>query len=240
MLIDLQRFEYQKSSQNQEDGVIEEIFFHIGVFSSYYVEFGAHDGYWASNTQHLRENGSWKGLLLDKLFHNPEINLQQEFLTAENINAIFEKYHVPKNLDFLSIDVDGNDFYLWNALSAHYRPRLIVIEYNGTHPPHEDKVITYQEDYQWDQTNYFGASLCALFHLARKKGYSLVYTESSGLNAFFVRDDLLKSEKFFFKNTNEIEKIYKTPRYGNGPNGGHPQDPFCRPYLSSTDILANS
>lgn len=233
--IDLSQFEACIYSQNGEDGVIKKIFEHIGTSSKYYVEFGGYDGYTGSNTRYLRENLQWKGLLMDGGYENSEINLQREFITAENINHLFEKYHVPYDVDFISIDIDYNDFYIWKALDNKYRPRVVVVEYNATHLADEDKVVEYRPTYLNDWTNYFGASILAYYNLGRSKGYSLVYADKQGVNLFFVRDDLLKKIKF--KNTNEVAKLYQAPKYGSGPNGGHPQDPENRKYLASKEIL---
>jgi hypothetical protein len=235
-VIDLASFEKHVCSQNGEDGIIEAIFSKIGTSSKYCVEFGAHDGFIASNTLRLRTSG-WKALLLDDRHENISINLHKAFICKENINALFEQYKVPHDLDFLSIDIDFNDFHVWQALSDSYRPRLIVIEYNATFLPNEDKVVPYAATGYGDGTNYFGASIRAMYNLGRKKGYCLVYAENTGANLFFVREDLLKNQSFCFKNVNNVDKLYKKPTYGNGPNGGHRQDPLKRAYTTSKQLL---
>lgn len=127
-----------------------------------------------------------------------------------NICDLFKKYNVPHKFDLISIDIDRNDFYVWKALCAQYSPRVIVIEFNSFFNAQEDKVIKYSADEAWDGTHYFGASILALFNLARSMGYSLVYEESEEVNLFFVRDDILKSKKINFKNVNDVAKIYRT------------------------------
>ncbi len=234
--IDLRRFERSLYSQNGEDGVITKIFQHIRPNTKFCVEFGAFDGVTGSNTYLLRLQG-WNTLLLDRAFDIPKYNLHKEFITAENINALFEKYQVPYDLDLLSIDIDYNDFYIWQALDEKYRPSVVVIEYNATHPSSEDKVVKYRPYFSGDATNYFGASILALYHLGRSKGYSLVYADSAGVNLFFVRDDLLEGCPDSFKNINDVEKLYHLPTYGKGPNGGHRQDPKNRVYLRSIDLI---
>lgn len=185
----------------------------------------------------LRENKGWQGLLMDGSYENLSINLRKEFITAENINELFNKYQVPYDLDLLSIDIDLNDFYIWKSLDSKYKPRLVVIEYNATHLPHEDKIVKYDPYDMWDGTNYFGASILAFYNLAKKKGYSLVYADQNGVNLFFIRNDLVKDSPYTFKNINNVEAIYMRPRYGSGPRGGHPQDPWERKYVKSIDIL---
>jgi hypothetical protein len=190
--IDLSIYEKKMYSQNGEDGITEAIFKAIGTDSEYFVEFGVQDGV-ECNSRIVREMFRWKGLMMDSGFYNPSINLQKEFITAENINDLFAKYKVPYNLDLLSIDIDYNDFYVWKALDSKYKPRLVIIEYNAVHSPCVDKVVVYDSKDGWDGGScYYGASIDALFKLGRKKGYSLVYAENRGVNLFFVRDVLLE------------------------------------------------
>jgi hypothetical protein len=234
--IDLGNYEKKTYSQNGEDGIIEKIFEIIGTVSKYYVEFGAENGV-ECNTRNLRQKHHWQGLLMDGGYQNLSINLQKAFINAENINQLFHRYGVPFDFDLLSIDIDYNDFHVWNALSDRYRPRVVVIEYNATHLPFEDKVVEYGPNTRWDGTNYFGASIRSYYLLGRKKAYSLVYAENHGVNLFFIRDDVLKECSATFKNVNCVSQLYKYPRYGSGPNGGHPVDPLNRSYSRAVDLL---
>lgn len=149
---------------------------------------------------------------------NPSI--KKETVTTENINFLFKKYKVPKEFDLLSIDIDFNDYWVWKAIDG-YSPRVVVIEYNASIPPTESKTIIYNPNARWDGTNYFGASLLALVKLGKRKGYALIGCEKKGVNAFFVRNDLIKNN-FVIKN---VEELYKPPGYGKKVNGkytGHP------------------
>lgn len=230
--INLEPFEQKIFSQNGEDGIIHKIFECIGIETGYYVEFGVESGT-ECNTRALREIHGWHGLMMDGSNQNAEINLQKEFITAENINQLFSKHSVPKRFDLLSIDIDYNDFYVWNAISHKYNPRVVVIEYNATHLPHEDKVSVYNPTHMWDQTNYFGASILALKRLGNKKGYTLVYADNMGVNLFFIKSSILKKFNVHFTNEDNEILLYKPPSYGSGPNSGHQQDPQNRPYISS-------
>ena len=234
--IDLSRYEASIYSQNGEDGVIAKIFQQIPAAFKYCVEFGAYDGMTGSNTCLLRKQG-WNAILFDRVFEDHDIYLYKEFITAENINDLFAKYNVPRGFDLLSIDMKYNDFHVWKALDNGYQPSVVVIEYNGTHLPHEDKVVKYHPLSIGGGSNYFGASIRALYNLGRSKGYSLVYAESTGLNLFFIRDDILKENRLVFKDMNDVEKLYRKPTYGKGPNGGHEKDPKNRPYLTSEELL---
>ncbi len=237
--LDLSKLGHKVYSQNEEDGIIQGIFNLVGTDSKYYVEFGAAEGHRGSNTKFLREYFGWNGLLLDIAYSSPLLNLHKEKVSAENINALFEKYNVPKNLDLLSIDIDGNDFYVWQAIDPEYRPRLIVIEYNATHLPHEDKIIVYDPDHAWDGTNYYGASMLAMYRLGKAKGYSLVAIDNNCMNLFFVRDDLLEGRDFTFKNINDVNQLYRKPKYNlGGPNDGHRQDYNFRPFVSSDEFIS--
>lgn len=234
--IDLSKYEKSLYSQNGEDGVIEKIIELIQPKNKFCVEFGATEGKALSNTCLLREKG-WKAVLWDLGYEKPEIGLYKEFITAENINSLFEKYKIPNNFGLLSIDIDYNDFYVWKALDEKYQPDVIIIEYNATHRSNQDKVVKYDPFFCWDGTNYFGASILAMYNLGRSKGYSLVYADKKGVNLFFIRDDLLKDKDFSFKNINNVRKLYRTPRYGKGPNRGHRKDSLNRSYLSSGDLI---
>lgn len=232
----LEHFEKKHFSQNGEDGVIERIFDLIGSTAKYYVEFGVENGN-ECNTRYLREAKGWQGLMMDGRFEDRKINLQQEFITAESINDLFEKYHVPHEFDLLSIDIDYNDFYIWHAIDSKYRPRVVVIEYNATHLPDEDKIVLYSPQHWWDGTNYFGASILSFSLLGKQKGYTLVYVENRGVNLFFVRDDILENGTIQFLDQNIVALLYKAPHYGLGPRDGHVQDPHFRPYVKAANIL---
>ncbi len=233
--IDLTTYEKSLYSFRGEDGVIARIFQLIAPTSRYVVEFSAGDGITGSNTYLLRIQG-WNCFLMDRIHEMLEYKLYNEFVTADNVNQLFDKYRVPQYFDLLCID-NYNEFYIWKNLDSKYKPKVVVIKYNGTHLPQEDKVAKYRPYYCGDETNYFGASILAMYNLARLKGYSLIYAESVGVNLFFVRDDVLAECDFHFKNTNDVEKIYRYPAYGKGPNGGHRQDLKNRPYFNSSELL---
>ncbi|HPQ82275.1 MAG TPA: hypothetical protein PL191_00865, partial [Candidatus Saccharimonas sp.] len=137
-------------SQNGEDGIIEEIFRRIGTDSKYSVEFGVEDGS-ECNTRFLIEQRGWDSLRMDGSDNNPE-HIKKEYITPENINKLFKKYNVPKNLDLLSIDIDSNDIYVWKALNTEYRPRLVIVEYNATIAPCFSEAVKYEPGLTWDGT----------------------------------------------------------------------------------------
>jgi hypothetical protein len=193
-LSDLRRFENNLWSQNGEDGVIEAIFAKIGSTNKFIVEFGVENGS-QCNTAALLALG-WDGLQMDSAEGNPAF-IKREFITAENINDLFLKYNVPRTFDLLSIDIDGNDYWVWKAIDG-FTPRVVVVEYNGSIPPRHSIVVPYDPKFRYDPGlplepggyAFFGASLAALEKLGQEKGYALVYCESKGVNAFFVQRDL--------------------------------------------------
>jgi hypothetical protein len=190
MLKDLRAHERSVRCQWGADGVLQRIFECIGTTNRYFVEFGARDGCVESNTAHLRIDHGWTGLLMEGDPERVRPPVRREFITAENVNALFRKHRVPADFDLLSIDVDGNDYWIWKAIEG-YRPRVVVIEYNIFFGPTVRRTIPYRPDFRWDRTAYHGASLAALEQLGREKSYTLVHAESYAPNAFFLKNSEL-------------------------------------------------
>lgn len=214
-------------SQNGEDGIISEIFNRIGTTNSTFVEFGVH-GFDNNSTflLHKKWGGLWiegdrtsyeKLLQIIGEFEFGRLKLKSAFITANNFEEVLSKEQVPGEFDLLSIDIDGNDYYVFESLTK-YRPRVIIIEYNATFGPTEDIVIEYNPDFRWRGDSYFGASLAAIVRMGKQKGYSLVCCDFSGSNAFLVRDDLLEG---MFQEPYTSETHYEPPRYFIASPSGH-------------------
>lgn len=171
-------------SQDGEQDKLIEIFNKIGTHNKICVEFGAANGYRCSNTRFFIDHCNWGYVHWDS--KGESRNVYKEFITVENVNMIFEKYHIPYTFDLLSIDVDGNDYWIWKELK--YNPRVVVIEFNPSIDKDKSLTIKYNPNFKFDQTRYFGASFLALYRLGNKKGYQLVY--ASGLNMIFVKYDI--------------------------------------------------
>jgi hypothetical protein len=215
----LERFGNKIFSQFEEDGIIREIFRRIGTTNKRFVEFGVGTGI-ENNTVALLLYG-WTGLWIEG---NPNsvreiktrfadvlrsrLSVTHAFITAENINELIGAWGKGE-IDLLSIDIDGNDYYVFEAIDI-VRPRAVVIEYNAKFPPDLPVVQKYKADHIWRQNDYFGASLAALERVARKKGYALVGCNLAGANAFFVRQDLAEGK---FQAPFTAENHYQPARY---------------------------
>ena len=190
---DLEAHAASVHSQGGEDGVLLRLFERIGARRRAFVEFGAWDGFHWSNTANLRVNHGWTGLLMEGSDRADGALVKREFVHAENVEALFDRYGVAQNFDLLSIDIDGNDYWVWKALER-YRPRVVIVEYNVFFLPETAKTIAYDAAHEWDKERhglYHGASLAAFDKLARDKGYVLAWTEPYCPNAIFVRESEL-------------------------------------------------
>ena len=198
-------YEFKIFSQNGEDGVLAYLYSVIGTTNRFFVEVGSGNGK-ENNSANLVINGGWSGVGIDGSAENREvakkfferylskISLVQERVTVENINGILSAQHVPVEPDMLSIDIDGNDFWIWKAITG-IRPRVVIMEYNGSFGKGKSITVKYDPDFNRREKHasgyYHGASIRALARLGTEKGYALIGCESAGTNAFFVRKDVL-------------------------------------------------
>ena len=223
-LTDLTRYERRIDSQHGEDGILEAILSVIGTPTRYFVELGSGDAT-ECNTLYLSRWKGWNGLWIDSTYVDRQGRVKREHVTAENVEAIFARYGVPRTFDLLSIDLDGNDYWVWKALLS-YEPRVVIIEYNANLPPHERKTIPYDPAFRWDGiTSYYGASLSALQILGSEKGYCLVGCDSSGTNAVFVKEALAHQGKIL---PSDVASAYRPPTCFDGQ--GDSPDPL-RPLI---------
>lgn len=163
-------------AQSGEDKIAAGIFETIGVVNRVAVEFGAGDGWDKSNTAHFRQQG-WHTFLFDVTPGSSIVT--QASITADNINQVFEDAGIPHTFDLLSIDIDGNDLWVWKALD--FCPRVVIVEYNPRWGVKKARTVQYDPDRVWDGTVYYGASVAALKRLGKQKGYSLVAGTRSNL-----------------------------------------------------------
>jgi hypothetical protein len=202
-------------SQADEDGILLYIFSIIGTINKRCVEIGAGKGV-ECNTANLIINHGWYGLLIDgdktnikkgrKYYKtNPHTSLfppvlEHAWITRENVNQVLESQDFKGEIDLLSIDVDGIDYWIWEAIDI-VTPRVVAIEYQDIIGPEKALTIPYIENFnatKYPMTNgmpnYCGASLPAMVKLAKKKGYRLVGCNRYGYNAFFIKNSLAQNE----------------------------------------------
>jgi hypothetical protein len=220
-------------SENDEDGILLFIFSVIGVTNKKVIDLGA-ASISNSNTANLIVNHGWVGMLIDgnyetlkggKEFYyycpdtrNFPPTLVHAWITAENVNGIISEHGFSGEIDLLSIDLDGVDYWIWKAIDC-VDARVVVIEYQDIIGPEKSLTVPYDPDFKGKNYevnrgvgNYSGASLPALVKLAREKGYRLVGCNRYGYNAFFVRAGI--AEEYLQEIT--IESCFRHPKVVRG------------------------
>lgn len=225
----LEEVEFQVFSQRGEDGIIQYIISQIEIPNRIFVEFGVED-YTEANTRFLLINNSWSGLVIDGseeniqfiksdfIYWKYDITAIQSFITKDNINQLIGGFTDCRDIGLLSVDIDGNDYWVWEAIDV-ISPRIVVCEYNSAFGPNEKVSVPYAPDFVRGTAHYshlyWGASLAALCHLAEKKGYDFIGTQAAGVNCYFVRKDLsapftkYKAEENFHPSANRDSKDKK-------------------------------
>jgi len=195
---ELKKYHKNHYAQEGEDGLLEYIFENIEPKSKFAVEFGAghviKEG--TTNIKWLVDKFEWKSLMFEVTDKNHKVlrekyNIKKEMVDYKNINNLFEKYNVTENIDLVVIDVDGQDYWIWETLT--WRPQVVEIEFNTTLDLNESKVMMKDTNhFNWRSSNssYYGASVLALKKLGKKKGYTLI--DCCGRNLFFVLDELVE------------------------------------------------
>jgi hypothetical protein len=200
----LEDVEFRVFSQWGEDGIIEWILQNLPLRQRTFIEFGV-ENFQEANTRFLLENRNWKGLVMDgneenmrtlrnsRLHVRYDLTAASEFVTRENINQLICKYGFSGDLGILSIDIDGNDFWVMEAVDC-INPSIIICEYNPILGDKFPVTVPYDPLFTRFKAHhsglYFGASITAIRALAEQKGYEFLGTNSNGINAFFVRRDL--------------------------------------------------
>ncbi len=272
MKVDLHLFRKDITSSGGENGIIDKIFKTIRPSNKICVEFGANDVKIGSNVFTLWFSDSWYAILIegDKSRYNKIVRDYEAYIDKHHINGsvdiinayvsisgdnsldnILSKKKIDPKFDLLIIDVDGTDYHIWKSLT-NYRPRVVMIEYNPTIPPHISLLGK-------ATGNRVGCGILNLFELGKEKGYDLV--ACTGVNAIFV----IKQESHYFSNTNDLNKLFgrvdwsityamntydgglffsRNPRYGFNPissehmNIDNKED-FCIPEITINTLIAN-
>lgn len=214
-------YEFKVFSQWGEDGIIDFLIANLDIENKTFIEFGV-ENYEESNTKFLLLNQYWKGLIIDsssknidyivnsELYWRHSLQVECEFITKENINAIIKKANFEKRVGLLSIDIDGNDYWVWKEIEI-IDPSIVIIEYNARFGKEKSCTVPYEKRFNRSNkhysTIYYGASLKALIKLGITKGYAFVCCNKAGNNAFFVKKELLNDkirentlENGFYKN----------------------------------------
>jgi len=227
----LERFGFKVFSQSDEDGIIEEIFNRVKTTNKTFVEFGVQNGL-ESNCHYLLHKG-WNGLWIEgdgkavkeihQLFKKPIANkrltILKAFIDKDNINALIsDQGGIKGEIDLLSIDIDGNDYWVWEAINC-VNPRVVIIEYNAKFPPTFEWVMEYDAKHIWRGDDEHSASLKSLELLGTRLGYRLVGTNITGVNAFFVRSDVAGD---LFAKEAMAENLYNPTRWTMKYISGHP------------------
>jgi hypothetical protein len=222
---------YKVYSQSDEDGIIAEIFRRIGTKHRTFVEFGCEVGL-ENNTRLLLQQG-WRGLWIEgypdyvpavranfaEQIAAGRLTFVEGYVNRDNINDLISNAGFRGEIDFLSIDIDSNDYHVFESIDV-INPRVVCLEHNQNYPPGESWIMPYNPAYRWDSKSGivdYGASISAFVDLAARKGYRLVGCGLYSPNGFYVRDDLLadhfsrpfSAERLF--NPLVYEKIIRFP-----------------------------
>lgn len=188
---------FRLGSQNQEDGLTLALLHEAGAPTRRFIEIGS--GLSGGNGAFLAREFGWSGLMVDGHREHmqqvgrrfPMTTAVAAWITRENINDLITGHGFAGEVDLFSLDLDGNDYWIWEAVTAS-SPRVLIMEYNSMFGP--DRSVTVPYDPQFDRhrhhSMYYGASLTALTRLNARKGYRLVAVEPAGVNAFFLRHDV--------------------------------------------------
>lgn len=204
----LQEVEFKISSQWGEDGIIDWLIERANIPPALhsFIEFGVED-YREANTRFLLQNRNWRGLIMDGssamldavktdgLYWRQDLIAKPAFITRENINDLISSSGFTGDVGLLSIDLDGNDYWVWEAIDV-VRPIICICEYNAVFGDVYPISTPYDPNFQRTQAHfsnlYFGASIEAIRLLGERKGYRFIGTTSAANDAFFVREDYAK------------------------------------------------
>jgi hypothetical protein len=226
----LARFNRRMYSQHGEDGVIAEIFNRVGRNNRTFLEIGVGDGR-QNTTRYLLEQG-WRGTwiegsendclsardFLSGYIDSGALKIVSAFVTAENINALLDEAKVPELIDYISVDVDMNTGYIWEAIKR--RSRVACIEYNCTMPANAAMTVPYDSSAVWDGSAWYGSSVKKLERIGQSKNMALVGCDLVGVNAYFVESSEAQGK---FREPFTAETHYEPPRYY--PMGSQHQPP---------------
>jgi len=226
----LREAEFKVFSQFGDDGIIQYLINRLAPLPDSFVEFGV-GNYRESNTRFLLLNDNWRGLVLDrdqnrieqiqndKIYWRHTLTAKQAWITRDNINELLRGGGFSGEIGLLSIDIDGNDYWVWEKLDV-VDPVIVIVEYNSIFGPNLAVTIPYDPEFARLKAHYsgqfWGASLSALTLLANRKGYSLVGCNGAGNNAYFVRRDKLDNLRALAAKEAFVDARWRDSRDQNG------------------------
>ena len=197
-------YEFSIFSQWGDDGIIDYLINNLSIKNKSFIEFGVQD-YTECNTKFLLMNKNWRGLIIDEstnfvnkiknsyIYWRYDLTAIKSFITKNNVNNIFKENNFVGPIGILSIDIDGNDYWIWDSINC-VDPEIVIIEYNSRLGFEKAITIPYREDFERKKAHYsniyYGASLKALINLGRKKNYIFIGCNSAGNNAYFIKSSL--------------------------------------------------
>lgn len=228
----IEDIEFKIFSQFGDDGIIQFLIDKLEIDYEYqnFIEFGVED-YSEANTKFLLLNNNWSGLILDSsnesienikknnFFWKFELEAIKSFITKENINSIIANSNInKKKIGILSIDIDGNDYWVWKEINV-IDPLIVIVEYNSTFGFEKKISIPYKQDFERSKAHhsnlYWGASIEALKFLAKQKGYKFLTTNSAGNNAYFIKENIFDKMKLDLKK-NTYQSKFRESRDESG------------------------
>jgi hypothetical protein len=227
---DIHANEFKVFSQNGEDGIIQFLINKIPIENKVFVEFGI-GSYTECNTRFLLKHNNWNGLVIDgsddyiqkltnsSLYWLHNLKSECSFITKDNINGIISAKGITGDIGILSVDIDGNDYWIWEAINC-ISPRIVICEYNSLFGPNKSVTSLYDPNFVIDKAHfsglYWGASIAAFDYLAKKKGYSLVGSNTTGNNIFFVRNDVVGEIPVYTPAQAHVESQFRISRNPDG------------------------
>jgi hypothetical protein len=221
--------EFRVFSQFGDDGIIQYLVHYLDVAPQSFVEFGV-ESYAEANTRFLLVNDNWRGLVMDAsaeymtqvqyedIYWKHELTAVAAFIDRDNINALLAEHGFSGELGLLSVDIDGNDYWVLQRIES--RPVIIVAEYNSLFGARAAVSIPYSPSFYRTRAHhsnlYWGCSLAALCHVTAQKGYAFVGSNSAGNNAYFVRRDCLRDLRPLTAEEGYVECKYRESRDAQG------------------------
>ena len=222
-------YEFKIFSQFGDDGIIQYLVKNVAIENQIFIEFGV-ENYLESNTRFLMMNNNWSGFVMDgsakamnklrnqRWFWKYNLSNKDVFIDKDNINDLLASTGF-ENIGLLHIDLDGNDYYIFNEIDfSKLNPAIVILEYNSVFGNERLISVPYNKNFNRTVAHYsnlfFGASLPALDYVASIKGYALVGCNLAGNNAYFVRQDLLNEKVKALS----VEKAFIESKFREGRN----------------------